>query len=134
MYHYYTGSPEAPTNVTVKPQSLQTIQVTWVPGYDGGAHTIFTVQFKRSDSNSWTSTDAVNSNVTSTVLSNSEGWDGLFVFRVTAVNQFGSTESIEVSVALRGRFGRYKTQVTGHRSPVKVKIFLLPTVLSHLIG
>ena len=115
MYHYYTGSPEAPTNVTVKPQSLQTIQATWVPGYDGGAHTIFTVQFKRSDSNSWTSTDAVNSNVTSTVLSNSEGWDGLFVFRVTAVNPFGSTESSEVSVVLRGGFGRYKTQVTGHQ-------------------
>ena len=59
------------------------------------------MKFKKSDSNTWSSAEAVERNAT--VLSNTEQWDGLFLFRVTAVNQFGSAESSEVSVTLRGR-------------------------------
>ena len=63
------------------------------------------MQYKKSGSNtSWSSAEAVESNATSVVLSNSEQWGGVFLFRVKAVNQFGSSESSEVSVTLRGRF------------------------------
>ena len=44
--------------------------------------------------------DATLGNVTNTVLTNMEGWNGLFTFRVTSVNQFGSSESSEVQVTL----------------------------------
>ena len=101
---YHLGRPEVPTNVTVKRTALTTVLVSWVPGYNGGADCTFTVQFKKSDSNTWTSAAAVGTNATSTELSNSKSWDGLFVFRVTAVNEFGSSESNEVSVTLKGLF------------------------------
>lgn len=96
----FPGIPEAPVNVTVKPTSLNTVLVSWVSGYHGGANCTFTVQFKRSDATEWTSLDAIPGNATITVLTNKEGWNGLFVFRVTAVNQFGSSESSEVQVTL----------------------------------
>ena len=100
-YHCYSGSPEAPTNITVKRASLDTVVVSWVPGFNGGADCKFTVQFKESGTSAWTSA-AVKINATSTELINNEGWDGLFVFRVTAVNQFGSSEYSEKAVELKG--------------------------------
>ena len=36
------------------------------------------------------------------MLNKEEGWNGVFVFSVLAVNQFGSSESSEVSVNLKG--------------------------------
>ena len=75
--------------------------VSWVPGHNGGATCTFTVQFKESGSNRWISA-ATGINATSVELSNSEAWGGWFDFRVTAVNQFGSSESSRVSVELRG--------------------------------
>ena len=96
----FPGIPEAPVNVTVKPRSLNTVLVSWVSGYHGGANCTFTVQFKRSDITEWTSSDAILGNATNRVLTNKEGWNGLFVFRVTAVNQFGSSDSSEVHVSL----------------------------------
>ena len=36
------------------------------------------------------------------MLNKEEGWNGAFVFSVLAVNQFGSSESSEVSVNLNG--------------------------------
>lgn len=97
----FPGIPEAPVNVTVKPTFVNTVLVSWVSGYHGGANCTFTVQFKRSDVREWTSSDdAILGNATNTVLTNMEGWNGLFIFRVTAVNQFGSSESSEVQVTL----------------------------------
>ena len=100
-FHCYPGSPEAPTNITVKRTSLDTVVVSWVPGFNGGADCKFTVQFKKSSTSVWTPA-AERINATSTELNKNEGWDGLFVFRVTAVNQFGSSEYSEKSVALKG--------------------------------
>ena len=105
------GIPEAPVNVTVQPTSVNTVLVSWVSGYHGGANSTFTVQFKRSDITEWTSSDAILGNATNTVLTNMEGWNGLFNFRVTAVNQFGSSESSEVQVTLGMSNEGY-----GHRS------------------
>ena len=96
----FPGIPEAPVNVTVKPMSVNSVLVSWVSGYHGGANCIFTVQFKRSNNMEWKSSDATLGNVTNTVLSNTEGWNGLFTFRVTAVNHFGSSESSQVQVTL----------------------------------
>lgn len=96
----FPGIPEAPMNVTVEPTSINTVLVSWVSGYHGGANCTFTVQFKRSDFTEWTSPYAVFENATSTVLTNKEGWNGLFIFRVTTVNQFGSSKSSEVDVIL----------------------------------
>ena len=75
--------------------------VSWVPGFNGGADCRFTVLFKESGTSAWTSA-AERINATSTELTNNEGWDGLFVFRVAAVNQFGSSEYSEKSVELKG--------------------------------
>ena len=36
------------------------------------------------------------------MLNKEEGWNGAFVFSVLAVNQFGFSESREVSVNLKG--------------------------------
>ena len=76
--------------------------VSWVPGFSGGAQTTFTVQFKESGSNTWMSAAENGINATSAEFKNSEGWGGSFVFRVMAVNQFGSSEYSEVSVELKG--------------------------------
>ena len=86
--------------MTVKHTSLDTVLVSWVPGYNGGASCTFSVQFKRSGATAWTSFNGILGNATKTVLSNKEGWNGQFVFRVTAVNLFGSRESSEVRVTL----------------------------------
>ena len=94
----FSGIPEAPINVTVKHTSPYIVLVSWLPGYNGGANCTFSVQFKRSGAAAWTSSDAVLGNATSTLLRNKQGWNGLFVFRVTAVNQFGSSESSEIPV------------------------------------
>ena len=96
----FPGIPEAPLNVTVKPTSVNTVLVSWVSGYHGGANCTFTVQFKRNDTTEWTSSDPILGNATNTVLTNEEGWNGLFIFRVTAVNQFGSSKSSEVQFTL----------------------------------
>ena len=97
----FPGIPEAPVNVTVKPTSANTVLVSWVSGYHGGANCTFTVQFKRSDVREWISSDdALLGNATNTVLTNDEGWNGLFIFRVTAFNQFGSSESSAIQVTL----------------------------------
>ena len=97
----FPGIPETPVNVTVKPTSASTVLVSWVSGYHGGANCTFTVQFKRSDVREWISSDdALLGNATNTVLTNEEGWNGLFIFRVTAVNQFGSSESNAIQVTL----------------------------------
>ena len=96
----FPGIPEAPVNVTVKPLSINSVLVSWVSGYHGGANCTFTVHFKRSDYTEWTSSGAILGHATNTVLTSMEGWNGLFTFRVTAVNQFGSSESNEVQVTL----------------------------------
>nr|XP_058973645.1 fibroblast growth factor receptor 4-like isoform X1 [Pocillopora verrucosa] len=96
------GAPEAPSNVTVKQTSFQTILVSWLPGYDGGADINFIVRYKISSSDVWTSSDKISGNLTSAMLNKEEGWNGAFVFSVLAVNQFGSSESSEVSVNLKG--------------------------------
>ena len=75
--------------------------VSWVPGHNGGAACTFTVQFKESGSNRWISA-VTGINTTSAELRNREAWGGWFDFRVTAVNQFGSSESSRVSVELTG--------------------------------
>lgn len=99
------GIPEAPLNVTVELTSGNTVLVSWVSGYHGGANCTYTVQFKRNDNTEWTSSDVILGNATNTVLNNEEGWNGLFIFRVTAVNQFGSSESSEVPFTL-GMFNK----------------------------
>lgn len=76
--------------------------VLWVPGFNGGAQTTFTVQFRESGSSPWMSAAENGTNATSAEFKNREGWGGSFVFRVTAVNQFGSSEYSEVSVELKG--------------------------------
>lgn len=96
------GAPEAPSNVTVKQTSFQTILVSWLPGYDGEANSTFIVRYKISSSDVWTSSDKISGNLTSAMLNKEEGWNGAFVFSVLAVNQFGSGESSEVSVNLKG--------------------------------
>lgn len=96
------GVPEAPSNVTVKQTSFQTVLVSWHPGHDGGAESNFTVRYKISGSAVWTSSDQIFGNVTSTVLNKEESWIGVFFFSVLAVNQFGSSESSEVSVNFKG--------------------------------
>ena len=88
--------------MTVKQTSVQAVLVSWLPGHNGGADCTFTVKYKTSDSQVWTTSHGILGNATSTVLINKDGWNGLFVFRVTAVNQFGSCESIEVPVTLKG--------------------------------
>ena len=51
----------------------------------------------------WTSSDKISGNLTSAMLCHKEEeWNGVFVFSVLAVNQFGSSESSEVSVNLKG--------------------------------
>ena len=100
--YFLTGAPEAPSNVTVKQTSFQTILVSWLPGYDGGADSTFIVRYKISGSDVWTSSDKISGNLTSAMLNKEEGWNGVFVFSVLAVNQFGSGESSEVSVNLKG--------------------------------
>ena len=50
----------------------------------------------------WTSSDKISGNLTSAMLNKEEEWNGVFVFSVLAVNQFGSSESSEVSVNLNG--------------------------------
>ena len=50
----------------------------------------------------WTSSGKISGNLTSAMLNKKEGWNGVFVFSVLAVNQFGSSESSEVSVNLKG--------------------------------
>ena len=50
----------------------------------------------------WTSSDKISGNLTSAMLNKEEEWNGVFVFSVQAVNQFGSGESSEVSVNLKG--------------------------------
>ena len=50
----------------------------------------------------WTSSDKISGNLTSAMLNKEEEWNGVFVFIVLAVNQFGSSESSEVSVNLNG--------------------------------
>ena len=50
----------------------------------------------------WTSSGKISGNLTSAMLTKEEGWNGVFVFSVLAVNQFGSGESSEVSVNLKG--------------------------------
>ena len=50
----------------------------------------------------WTSSGKISGNLTSAMLNKEEEWNGVFVFSVQAVNQFGSGESSEVSVNLKG--------------------------------
>ena len=50
----------------------------------------------------WTSSVKISGNLTSAMLNKEEGWNGAFVFSVLAVNQFGFSESREVSVNLKG--------------------------------
>ena len=50
----------------------------------------------------WTSSDKISGNLTSAMLNKEEEWNGAFVFSVLAVNQFGFSESREVSVNLKG--------------------------------
>ena len=100
--YFLTGAPEAPSNVIVKQTSFQTILVSWLPGYDGGADRTFIVRYKISGSGVWTSSDKISGNLTSAMLNKEEEWNGVFVFIVLAVNQFGSSESSEVSVNLNG--------------------------------
>ena len=99
---FFKGAPEAPSNVTVKQISFQTILVSWLPGYDGGADINFIIRYKISSSDVWTSSDKISGNLTSAMLNKEEEWNGVFVFSVLAVNQFGSGESSEVSVNLKG--------------------------------
>ena len=50
----------------------------------------------------WTSSDKISGNLTSAMLNKEEEWNGVFVFSVLAINQFGFSESREVSVNLKG--------------------------------
>ena len=76
--------------------------VSWLPGYDGGADINFIVRYKISGADVWTSSDKISGNLTSAMLNKEEEWNGAFVFSVLAVNQFGFSESREVSVNLKG--------------------------------
>ena len=78
----------------------------WFPGFldtmeEPIVHSLFSL--REVAATAWTSSDAVLGNATSTVLRNKQGWNGLFVFRVTAINQFGSSESSEMPVTLGNR-------------------------------
>ncbi|XP_068686597.1 fibroblast growth factor receptor 2-like isoform X2 [Montipora foliosa] len=95
------GIPDAPTNVRVKNLSPGVVQVSWVPEFDGGATCWFNVQFKKSGESEWTSVP-MRFNTTRAELRNSDDWNGMFVFRVTAVNHFGASVPRTVSVELKG--------------------------------
>lgn len=59
------------------------------------------MDFKKSGARIWTSA-VLGINTTSAELKNSEGWDGVYLFRVTAVDCSGISEYGTVSVELKG--------------------------------
>lgn len=88
-------------NITVKHISPDIVLISWIAGFNGGAACLFNVDFKKSGARIWTS--AVSGiNTSSADLKNSEGWDGVYLFRVIAVNRFGISEYGTVSVELKG--------------------------------
>ena len=74
--------------------------ISWVLEFDGGAICWFNIQYKKSGESEWTS---VSMRINTTTAELSDDWDGMFVFRVTAVNRFGSSVPRTVSVELKGR-------------------------------
>ncbi|XP_068734206.1 fibroblast growth factor receptor 3-like isoform X1 [Montipora capricornis] len=111
------GIPDAPTNVRVKNLSPGVVQVSWVPEFDGGATCWFNVQFKKSDESEWTSVP-LRINTTRAEVRNSDDWNGMFVFRVTAVNHFGASVPRTVSVELKenNNNGQQKQRENGSSS------------------
>ncbi|XP_029201846.2 platelet-derived growth factor receptor beta-like isoform X1 [Acropora millepora] len=99
------GIPDAPMNITVEHISPGIVLISWIAGFNGGAACHFNVDFKRSGARIWTSA-VTGINTTSVDLKNSQGWDGVYLFRVTAVNRFGVSEYGTVSVELKGNKSR----------------------------
>ncbi|XP_015775147.1 PREDICTED: contactin-4-like [Acropora digitifera] len=97
----YPGMPDAPMNVTVEHISPGIVLISWIAGFNGGAACRFNVDFKKSGARIWTSA-VTGINTTSVDLMDSQGWDGVYLFRVTAVNRFGVSEYGTVSVELKG--------------------------------
>lgn len=101
----YPGIPDAPMNITVEHISPGIVLISWIAGFNGGASCHFNVDFKKSGARIWTSA-VTGINTTSVDLKNSQGWDGVYLFRVTAVNRFGISEYGTVSVELKGNKSR----------------------------
>lgn len=97
----FIGIPDAPMNVSVEHISPGIVLISWIAGFNGGAACHFNVDFKKSGARIWTSA-VTGINTTSVDLKNSQGWDGVYLFRVTAVNRFGISEYGTVSVELKG--------------------------------
>lgn len=101
----YPGIPDAPMNITVEHIAPGIVLISWIAGFNGGAACHFNVDFKKSGARIWTSA-VTGINTTSVDLKNSQGWDGVYLFRVTAVNRFGVSEYGTVSVELKGNKSR----------------------------
>ena len=88
-------------NITVEHIAPGIVLISWIAGFNGGAACHFNVDFKKYGARIWTSA-VTGINTTSVDLKNSQGWDGVYLFRVTAVNRFGVSEYGTVSVELKG--------------------------------
>ncbi|XP_048588169.1 fibroblast growth factor receptor 3-like isoform X2 [Nematostella vectensis] len=86
------GPPSKPANLMVNQTSPTTVHITWYPGYDGGSTAWFSVEYKPSpiqSNSSWTVVEAGTN--TTLVLTRKQGW-GSVVFRVWAMNKYGSSD------------------------------------------
>ena len=62
---------------------------------------MFIVKVRINTSTAWRSFE-VAGNTTEKSFNKAEGWKGSFVFRVTAVNQYGPSQPAEIQVMLDG--------------------------------
>ena len=95
-YYYFVGAPRTPTNFTLVSSTDTSIEVEWIPGYNGGHEQTFSIHYRIvNESQVWITRDIPRYNIQTYILSElqSNTWYELKMF---AENKFDKSNATDI--------------------------------------
>ena len=94
-YYYFVDAPQTPTNFTLVSSTDSSIEVEWIPGYNGGHEQTFNIQYRIvNESTIWITRVIPQYNIQTYILSElqSNTWYELKMFAKNKFNKSNVTD------------------------------------------